>query len=146
MEEIIKGTSELADIVLEHIPKGHKNGISKSELQKRCGFGERMVRKLIEIASTSEHPVINLQDGHGYFIPEDNEKELVKKVLSQEKSRANHILKRVEMCEVWLSDRGERESDYSGVNGVNVRGYFRRKKGSAPECEGQIEMDFGGGE
>lgn len=91
-----------AEEIISMIPIGRKNAITKSELVARTGLSERVIRKLIEEASGTA-PVINLQDGRGYFQPSDEDLPCVEKFFKQETSRANSILKRVESLRVYIN-------------------------------------------
>lgn len=73
-------------MIIDYIPYGHDNGISVSELCRRTGLTNREVRKEIHEAR-KENPVINLQDGKGYFRPDYDEDSLVAQWITQETSR-----------------------------------------------------------
>lgn len=75
------------DILLSLIPSGRSNAISRKSLVDLMGISDRQVRKLIKDARRFT-PIINLQNGKGYFIPTEEEKPLVDKWLKQETSRA----------------------------------------------------------
>ena len=84
----------MADI-LQFIPVGHMNAVNREYLSMVTGFSDRKVRELIEKACTREHPILNLQDGKGYFQPAENEMHLVKLYRAQENRRTLTIRNRV---------------------------------------------------
>lgn len=51
------------------IPIGSKNAITREELSRRSGIGDRAVRELIHQARRNT-PILNMQDGKGYYIPD----------------------------------------------------------------------------
>lgn len=76
--------------ILELIPFGQKNAISRQKLAEECGISDRQMRRCIE-ELRKEKPIANFQDGQGYFRPE-TEWEL-KVYIAQENARAMSILK-----------------------------------------------------
>lgn len=75
------------DKLLSLIPSGRSNAISRRSLVELMGISDRQVRKLIKDARRYT-PILNLQNGKGYFIPTEKEKPLVDKWLKQETARA----------------------------------------------------------
>lgn len=75
------------DKLLSLIPSGRSNAISRKKLVELMGIPDRSVRLLIK-AARRRTPIINLQNGKGYFIPTEEEKPLVDKWLKQETARA----------------------------------------------------------
>lgn len=76
----------------DYIPYGEKNAVSREYLCSITGFGDRMVRKMIEKAR-QDIPILNLQGGNGYFLPLPEEKHLIEKWIRQEAARARTIHK-----------------------------------------------------
>ena len=77
-------------VIYNCIPIGSKNGITKVELCKRLSMDERTIRKLIHEARRYA-PILNLQNGKGYFIPDKNNEAdmlLLNKWIAQETNRA----------------------------------------------------------
>lgn len=106
--------------IIDYIPFGHKNAISRQELCHRVGMSDRKMRNMIEEESTPEHPILNLQDGQGYFQPLDEEMHLVRLYRQQEYDRASHIMKRVRAVDKFYK---------------NVTGEECRKKKEKPVSE-----------
>lgn len=86
--------------ILEFIPTGRENAITRRELVGRVNLSDREVRKLIASARKS-FPILNLQTGEGYYLPT---KEIeVREFLNQEMLRAKSILEGLEGCRNWLT-------------------------------------------
>lgn len=80
--------------ILECIPIGSHHPISRSELSRILKMSDRDTREMIHQARKIM-PIINLQDGNGYYIPDMNVmKDRRKLVLwtNQELSRSKEIL------------------------------------------------------
>lgn len=80
--------------IIEYIPEGYKNAISRKNLCIATGLNDRMIRKLIEEARR-ETIIISNDDGSGYWIfpenPTEIEMNLLKKYVKQQESRAKSI-------------------------------------------------------
>lgn len=74
--------------ILDFIPFGKENSISRSELSKVTGLPDRAMRKEIELARR-DTCIINNQNGKGYYRPTD--KAEVERYIKQEESRAKKI-------------------------------------------------------
>lgn len=81
--------------ILEYIPYGRENAIKRSTLRDLIGVTDVEMRRMIgEVRK--ETPIINLQDGNGYYRP--NTKEDLERYIMQEKARAESILKNVNVA------------------------------------------------
>lgn len=92
--------------ILDLIPYGKENAISRKRLADLYGGGEqgdRRARKAIEIAR-KENVIVNLQDGSGYYRPLDDEGEAVERQLRQVNSRANKINSQRSAIEEWQKE------------------------------------------
>lgn len=80
--------------IIEYIPEGYKNAISRKELCRITGMKDRVVRGLIEEARRNTI-IISNNDGSGYWLYPDNpteeEKILLNKYVKQQESRAKSI-------------------------------------------------------
>ncbi len=76
--------------IVDLIPFGHINGRTARELSDLTGITERKIRDYIAI-ERHKTIILNLQDGFGYFRPQEDEKELVRVWLSQEERRLRSI-------------------------------------------------------
>lgn len=72
--------------IVDYIPIGSKNAITRARLCELTGMPDREVRERIAIACY-ENVIINLQDGNGYFIPDETERFLIERYYRQELSR-----------------------------------------------------------
>lgn len=81
--------------VLEFIPYGRENAIKRTTLRDLLGVTDREMRNAIAQAR-KETPIINLQDGKGYYRPKD--KQELSHYIFQEKARAEKILKNVNVA------------------------------------------------
>ena len=82
--------------ILNHIPVGSKNAIKRKWLCFITGLIDRTMRNLLHEAR-KKIPIINLQNGKGYFIPDmniDTDKRLLIRWVKQEESR----IKESQLC------------------------------------------------
>jgi hypothetical protein len=84
----IEGVKKMNIVSL--IPIGYENAITRAELRTLTGLPDRKVRDMI-FQARRETPILNLQDGKGYFKPTEDERELVERYLKQEESRFKTI-------------------------------------------------------
>ena len=76
--------------IVDYIPKGKKNAVTRAQLRIATGLSDRKVRDAI--ADARRHtPIINDQSGRGYYIPTAEELPEAHKCLEQEKRRAKSI-------------------------------------------------------
>lgn len=77
--------------IVDYIPFGKENAISRQQLERVTGLSDRDVRE--EISLTRRNTVIlNLSNGKGYFQPiQGEEDDLVVKYFKQEDSRLKRI-------------------------------------------------------
>jgi len=74
--------------IIDYIPKGKDNAITREELVKLTGFTDRIIREQISQARR-DTAIINNQDGRGYYKPSDREE--IERYIKQESSRAKSI-------------------------------------------------------
>lgn len=74
--------------IVDYIPVGSKNAISRQNLCTITGMSDRVVREAISQARRTTC-ICNAQDGKGYYIP-DSMKD-AKRFLDQESARARSI-------------------------------------------------------
>ena len=76
--------------IVDYIPVGHDNAISRKELCRLTGLNDRKIRE--EIAKARESACIcNMSDGAGYYIPEQLAE--ITDYINQESARARSIFK-----------------------------------------------------
>lgn len=80
--------------IIDYIPQGSENAISRKNLCNMTGLKDRVVRGLIEEARR-EIIIISNNDGSGYWIypddPTEEEKMLLRRYVQQQESRAKSI-------------------------------------------------------
>lgn len=77
--------------ILDLIPTGKANAVTRAQLCAHTGLSDRAVRKLIELARIDGAIIINAQDGAGYYIS-DNPVD-IRRQIATNNSRAMTILK-----------------------------------------------------
>lgn len=121
--------------IIDYIPTGRENAISRRMLCQLTGFPDRQMRKEVERAR-QQYAILNSQDGSGYFQPSAEEKPLVERWIRQERHRSQKTGNSTLGAEKWLT--GE-----AGGNTIAVHEYVRRKrKITEPEkqLEGQMRL------
>ena len=93
LEDYLKSIQKQGFDILDYIPTGSKNAITRKRLSQITGISDRAIRDLIHYARR-DIPILNMQDGKGYFIPDmDNEEEvlLLEAYVKQENARLKSI-------------------------------------------------------
>ena len=99
--------------IREYIPRGQDNAISRKNLCRRTGLCDRELRLHIEKANQETgEPILNLQDGRGYFIPLPSERNLVWQCIASETSRINKLSRKTRKWRKWLSGQGQYEMEF----------------------------------
>lgn len=100
--------------IRDFIPEGRHNRITKKELMALTGLSERKVRSAIEHENQQLlPPIINCQDGKGYFIATEADIEEYEIWRRQELSRAHKLLKKVRSADAWRNNIGQYEMKVS---------------------------------
>lgn len=76
--------------IVDYIPFGKENAISRQQLERVTGLSDRDVREAISLARRNT-VILNLSNGKGYFQPIQGEDDLVVKYFKQEGSRLKRI-------------------------------------------------------
>lgn len=77
--------------IVDYIPFGKENAISRQQLERVTGLSDRDVREAISLARRNM-VILNLSNGKGYFQPiQGEEDDLVVKYFKQEDSRLKRI-------------------------------------------------------
>lgn len=80
--------------IVEYIPEGFENAISRKQLCRITGLNDRVVRGLIEDARRNTI-IISNNDGSGYWLfpedPTEEEQMLLRRYVKQQESRAKSI-------------------------------------------------------
>jgi len=121
--------------IIDFIPYGKDNAISRKQLCAITGLPDRMMRHEIERAR-KQYAILNSQDGSGYFLPSSEEKPLVERWIRQERHRSEQIGNSTLGAEKWLV------GDSDGKR-IAVHGYVRRKhKVAEPERQIENQLHF----
>lgn len=91
--------------LLDLIPYGHENAITREELARLTHLPDRIVRAKINDLR-QHHAILNMQDGRGYFRPLESEYALVKLWLGQTRSRARECAQSLNGASEWLLVQG----------------------------------------
>lgn len=97
--------------ILDYIPTGHNNAVTRDTLQSLTHLSDRKIRVLIAEANKSAPDdvlIINLQDGMGYFRPAPDEDYLVRIWRMQEKARGISVDESVDAADRYLG-RGKQK-------------------------------------
>lgn len=119
--------------IIDYIPTGQSNAISRRQLCVITGLPDREMRKAIERAR-KDYAILNI-DGSGYFRPAEGEAYLIERWLRQERSREKSVRDATRGAEMALLG-GNREL-------IPVHAYVRRKRRGAderPQVEGQMKL------
>lgn len=98
--------------ILDYIPTGHDNAVTRETLQSLTHLSDRKIRVLIAEANKSAPDdvlIINLQDGMGYFRPAPDEDYLVRIWRMQEKARGVSVDESVEAADRYLGRRKQKK-------------------------------------
>lgn len=77
--------------IVDLIPIGKANAVTRAQLCALTGLSDRAVRKLIEIARIEGEIIINAQDGAGYYVSDDPVD--IRRQMATNRSRAMSILR-----------------------------------------------------
>lgn len=117
--------------LLELIPYGEENAITRGQLARLTGRPDRVNRKEIERLRGRE-AILNLQSGDGYFRPRPEDTALVRRWYAQQSKRGRSVQASTLGAKLWLEKEG-------GVEVVVVREHLRRKrKPHGKQIEGQV--------
>ena len=120
--------------IIELIPFGKDHAISRRRLRELSGLPDRQMRGAIQRARRY-YPILNTQDGSGYFRPAAEEKPLVERWLAQERSREKSVRDATRGAEKALLGHNR--------DLIPVRAYVRRKRrgeDEGPQLEGQMKL------
>lgn len=74
----------------EFIPFGSKNSVTRGQLCSLTGMSDRKVRREISLARRRT-PILNLQDGNGYYRPREDDVLELSRFIKQEEHRAKMV-------------------------------------------------------
>lgn len=99
-------TGSLPDSVVQAIPHGRNNAISRAMLRQQLNVSDREMRRAIEEARQNGTLIISHSDGSGYYIAEDISE--IRAQYWREKSRLKHIYASSKPLRDILKAAGER--------------------------------------
>lgn len=88
--------------IVDYIPTGKDNAVTRAQLCALTGLGDRAVRKLIEIARVEGAVIVNHQDGNGYYI--SNDPKDIRRQIATNNSRAMSILRQQKLLRQRLKE------------------------------------------
>ncbi len=118
--------------VINHIPKGKKNAISRAQLAVLTGLPDRTNRQAIEDARRNGVMVISGSNAKGYYVTDDyNEWKIF---LEEHRRRA--------LSELTLYNEGVKLLPVSFISGkvIPVKAHLRHIKTELP-CDGQVTLE-----
>ena len=118
--------------MISNIIEIFKTPVKRAELPRIFGKSERECRRIMS-ELVKEYNIVNLQDGKGYFLADDD---TVLKYAMQERNRGISALSKANM----IITRLYKEKDYGIV--VPVRAHTRRIKRCIAADEKQINFYF----
>lgn len=106
--------------LLDLIPFGHENAITRKNLAIQAGLPDRVMRKEI-LKLREDNIILNLQDGRGYFRPNESETDLIHRWMRQTASRARECKISLSGAQKWLLNQKQKPLDgQTEVSGCRV--------------------------
>lgn len=90
------------DNVLVHIGTGKENAVTREKLCLLTGMTDRAIRATIEEAKTNGYVIIN--NGSGYYKPEIDEVEELRRYIKKQENRAKTIFRELRNYKAYLAD------------------------------------------
>lgn len=93
LEDYLKQIDRKGFDIRNYIPTGSENAVTRKQLEIQTDLNDRTIRDLIHYARR-DIPILNMQDGNGYFIPDMNKEEdrmHLKRYVQQEENRLKSI-------------------------------------------------------
>ena len=116
--------------ILDYIPSGRDNAISREQLCRVTGLNDRAVRNLIKRARENGAPILSTSHGAGYWVSDDLEE--IKPYLREMEHRCKSLSRTVQSLR---RDVAQREGKYV----VPVQAHYRRIK-----CSDKNQMTLWG--
>ena len=118
-------------MIKDYLNFGHKNPVPRSVLRTMTGLTDTAMRQAIS-RERLEYPILNMEDGSGYFLPDltdETDRELVVRWTKKIRSRAYKLLKIANVAEGHLGGNIYRsarqlacmtQGDVSRLTGISV--------------------------
>ena len=94
---------EITWLVADAVPEGKDNAVSRQDLARKLGVGDRTMRRWVELARADGLVIVNDQDGKGYYQPTTEEE--LKRQLKQSENRTRSQLRQEKFIRARLRDR-----------------------------------------
>lgn len=107
--------------IIDYIPKGKENAVTREALCIYTGLDDRTVRKMIELARDGGAPILSSSHSVGYWLSDDLAE--IKKFLGETDRRCKSMSRRAQGLRRYVA---EREGFYT----VPVQAHFRTIKRS----------------
>ena len=89
--------------IINYIPHGKQNAVSRFQLVLMTGQSDRRVRKEISKAR-EEHVILSLENGSGYYQPTADDYPELRKYLNREESRAKSVFASIKKARALCED------------------------------------------
>ena len=89
--------------IINYIPHGKQNAVSRFQLVLMTGQSDRRVRKEISKAR-EEHVILSLENGSGYYQPTADDYPELRKYLNREESRAKSVYASIKKARALCED------------------------------------------
>lgn len=116
--------------ILDFIPTGKENAISRQELMQRTGVGERLIRDAIKRQVENGVPILSSSGHKGYWYSEDIDE--IEEFIRENDHRANALSKTTAKLKKHLYTM-------KNIKVTPVRQHYRRL--SSGDVIGQMRMD-----
>lgn len=92
--------------ILDLIPTGAENAITRAELAAKAGMSDRRTREAVQKARDAGALILNGQDGAGYYVATADDLDAIERQYRQDTSRALSILRRRKCMRALLKAAG----------------------------------------
>lgn len=111
--------------LIDLIPAGHENAVSRKELVRISGLPDRKVRKLIEGYTREGSIVINLEDGYFRYC-DDSDVPYLESYYRREMARGWSIINKCRAIRKFLN--GSRGQAAAGYRQISLSEYMRDRR------------------
>lgn len=91
--------------ILDYIPHGSENAVTRKQLGDLMGLSDREVRRMIKTSRRQENCILNMQNGDGYFQPDPQSAidiMLARKWRNQERNRGKEVFHNLSSVQKFL--------------------------------------------
>lgn len=109
--------------ILDFIPFGKENAVSRSYLRSVVGINDRQIRAMIRAASTPAHPVVT--SAKGYFQPTERDYMAVQAYCRQESARQRSVEDNCRVMRIWLNAHRATEEEMPYGKQMNLLDFIK---------------------